>query len=152
MRHRRIIHAVVSAILVVCGGVWARPTTRHEAEMAVTGWLGTDPQPLGMALGRRVATVETYTHDHGGPAYYVVYLQPSGFVVVSADDGVEPIIGFADDGAYDPSFDNPMGALVCGDLGGRMAAAIFDSRFSIFRRKHRKASPVGVSPREIYDL
>lgn len=90
--------------------------------MAVTGWLKTDPQPLGMALGRRVSNVESFMDDGGGPAYYVVYLQPSGFVIVSADDGVEPIIGFADDGLYDPSFDNAMGALVTNDLNGRMTA------------------------------
>ena len=122
MKHRSIVHAVVSAILLLCSGVWARPTTPHEAEMVVTGWLKTDPQPLGMALGRRVTNVETFMDDRGGPAYYVVYLQPSGFVIVSADDALEPIIGFADDGAYDPSFDTPMGALVTNDLHGRMTA------------------------------
>ena len=122
MKHRSIVHAVVSAILLVCSGIWARPTTPDEAEMVVMGWLKTDSQPLGMALGRRVTNVETYMDDNGGPAYYVVYLQPSGFVIVSADDVVEPIIGFTDDGAYDPSPDNPMGALVTNDLSGRMTA------------------------------
>jgi len=49
-------------------------------------------------------------------------LEPSGFVIVSADDLVEPIIGFADDGTYEPSPENPLGALVTNDLNGRMAA------------------------------
>jgi len=74
-----------------------------------------------MTLGRRVMKVETFTDERGGPVYYVVYLQPSGFVVVSGDDLVEPIIGFADDGTYEASFENPLGALVTNDLNGRMA-------------------------------
>ncbi len=127
MKYRSIVRAVVLAILLVCAGVWARPTTPDEAQMAVTGWLKTDfsgrPDGLGMALGRQVGSVETFWDEGGEPAYYVVYLQPAGFVVVSADDLVEPIIGFADDGLYDPSPDNPMGALVTSDLNGRMAAA-----------------------------
>lgn len=91
--------------------------------MAVAGWLAADPEPLGAALGRRVTAVETFADGQGEPAYYVVYLQPSGFVIVSADDLVEPIVGFADDGTYEPSAENPLGALVTGDLNGRIAAA-----------------------------
>ena len=66
--------------------------------------------------------VETFTDNYGEPVYYIVYLEPSGFVIVSADDLVEPIIGFADDGTYEPSPENPLGALVTNDLNGRMAA------------------------------
>ena len=51
----------------------------------------------------------------------MVNLQPGGFVIVSADDRIEPIIAFADDGIFDPSVDNPLGALVTGDINQRMA-------------------------------
>ncbi|UCC97318.1 MAG: C10 family peptidase [Phycisphaerales bacterium] len=122
MKHRSIVYVTVSAILLAWGGAWARPTTPHEAQMAVTGWLKADPQPLGTAVGRRVLEVRTFAGDDGRPAYHIVYLQPSGFVIVSADDLVEPIIGFADDGVYDPSLDNPVGALVTNDLNGRVRA------------------------------
>ena len=121
MINHRLICAF-AGLLLVCGAVWGRPTTPNEAEMAVTGWLRIDPQPLGAGLGRQVASVETYADSRGRPAYYVVYLQPAGFVVVSGDDAVEPIISFADDGAYNPSLDNPMGALVTNDLNGRITA------------------------------
>lgn len=121
MINHRLICAF-TGLLLVCGGVWGRPTTPDEAEMAVTGWLRTDSQPLGATPGRQVASIETYADSRGRPAYYVVYLQPAGFVVVSGDDAVEPIISFADDGAYDPSLDNPIGALVTNDLNGRITA------------------------------
>jgi len=120
----------VLTVLQLCCSLWARPTTAYEAEMVVTGWLKADARPLGTALGREVTAVETFTDDYGQPVYYIVYLQkwsfaeaqPAGFVIVSADDLVEPIIGFADDGIFDPSLDNPLGALVTNDLNGRIAS------------------------------
>jgi len=122
MKREIIIFTAVFFLLQLCSSLWALPTTAYEAEMAVAGWLKVDPQPLETTLGQQVRQVQTFTDDYGEPVYYIVYLEPSGFVIVSADDMVEPIIGFADDGTYDPSFENPLGALVTNDLNGRMAA------------------------------
>jgi len=121
---------VVLVVLLLCSGVWARPTTADEAEKVVTGWLKTNARPLGTALGREVISVETFTDDYGEasrkagsqPVYHIVYLEPTGFVVVSADDLVEPIVAFADDGTFEPSLESPLGALVNNDLNGRVAA------------------------------
>jgi len=122
-RGRTVLTAVLVLLQFCCCSLWARSTTSHQAEKVVAGWLKADAQPLGTALGQRVANVETFTNDEGQPVYYIVYLQPSGFVIVPADDLVEPIIGFADDGTFDPSLDNPLGALVTNDLNGRIEAA-----------------------------
>ena len=49
-------------------------------------------------------------------------MNPSGFVIVSADDLAEPVVAFVSgDGLYDPSPDNPLGALISRDLPGRIA-------------------------------
>ncbi|MBW7992512.1 MAG: hypothetical protein FVQ84_21195 [Planctomycetes bacterium] len=109
-------------VLLLCGGLWGRPTTADEAGMVVAGWLKSNAQPLGMALGGNVISVDTFTDDNGEPVYYVVYLEPSGFVVVSADDLVEPIIAFADEVVFEPSSENPLGALVTRDVKGRVAS------------------------------
>ncbi len=123
MKRRSI---VITAVLVLmqfcCGEVWAQPTTAYQAERIVAGWLKADARPLGAALGQQVAKVETFTNDGGEPIYYIVYLEPSGFVIVPADDLVEPIIGFVEKGTYDPSPENPLGALVTNDLKGRIEA------------------------------
>ncbi len=123
MRFNRIVFVGALAVLLPCAALLARSMTAYDAEMVVAGWLKAARQPLGANLGRRVMEVETFTDEAGTAVYYIVYLQPSGFVIVSADDSVEPIIGFADDGTYDPSFDNPLGVLVTSDLNGRVAAA-----------------------------
>lgn len=113
---------VLLAFQSYCGNVWALPTTAYQAEKVVEGWLKVDAQPLGMTLGRHIKSVQTFVDDGGEPIYYIVYLQPSGFVIVSADDLVEPIVGFCSNGTYDPSLANPLGALVTNDLNGRIAA------------------------------
>src|SRR5664279_2930697 len=101
----------------------ATPVTSKQAAAAVTGWLSLDRTPLGETLGTSVQRVETFNDQHGNPIYYIVYLDPAGFVIVPADDMVEPIVGFARAGQYDPSTDNPLGALVSNDLSARIAYA-----------------------------
>lgn len=54
-----------------------------------------------MDLGRRVVNVETFSDSYGTPIYYIINLEAHGFVIVSADDLVEPIIGFVADASYD---------------------------------------------------
>ncbi len=122
MKRATVVFTAVLIVLQLCGSLWARPRGADEAEKVVTGWLKAEAQPLGTTLGRRVVKVETFTGDNGEPIYYIVNLQPTGFVVVSADDLVEPIIGFADDGTFEPSDESPLGALVTNDLNGRIAA------------------------------
>jgi hypothetical protein len=118
-----IFTAVLALLQFCCSTMWARQITAYEAQRAATGWLRVDPQPLDTVLGRQVAKVETFNDDDNKPVYYIVYLQPAGFVIMPADDLVEPVVGFADDGTYDPSPNNPLGALVTNDLNGRIAAA-----------------------------
>ena len=117
MKSTGTILAVVFVLLhLCCGSLWAGITTSDQAEMVVTGWLKTNSTPLETVIGGQVKNVETFTNDSVEPIYYIVYLQSSGFVIVSADDRIEPIIGFVEKGIYNPSIDDPLGALVNNDL------------------------------------
>lgn len=115
--------AVILLVCFYCGGLWAAPTTGRQAETAAAGWLQGNPNPLGANLGNQITHAETFTDENNQPLYHIVYLEPEGFVIVSADDKVEPIIGFVRDGMYDPSDDNPLAVLLNADLRGRIAAA-----------------------------
>jgi len=101
----------------------ADPVSADQARTVVIGWLKADPSPLKTAIGQQVKRVETFNDTENAPLYYVVYLDPDGFVIVAADDLVEPIVAFAASGQFDPSSANPLGALVNRDLPGRMAGA-----------------------------
>lgn len=112
------------ALLLFCSAnLWAKTASEARAKKAVRGWLKAESQPLGTALGKQITNVETFSDADEQLIYYVVYLQPSGFVIVPADDLVEPIICFVAKGTYNPSDDNPLGALVSRDLPSRIYAA-----------------------------
>src|SRR5664279_1979128 len=124
----RVGHACARMVLLTLlsafwQGATAAPVTSKQAAAAVIGWLSTDPVPLGESLGGSVQHVDTFNDSAGNPIYYVVCLEPSGFVIVAADDLVEPIVGFAPAGQFDPSNANPLGALVSNDLSARVACA-----------------------------
>jgi len=120
---KKILLSLVVLLVLCVVQLDAAPTTVTQAENVVRGWLKADVQPLGMALGWQITNIETFSDANEQPIYYVVYLEPTGFVIVPADDLVEPIIGFVEEGIYDPSPDNPLGALVSHDLPCRIAAA-----------------------------
>lgn len=117
-----ILFVFVSLLALPSEFLYARPMDKQQAEKMVKGWLKLDPSPLRTPLGNKISKVDVYADDNKKPTHYVIYLQPSGFVIVPADDLVEPVIAFADDGTFDPSPDNPLGALVGNDLPGRISA------------------------------
>ncbi|RKY07449.1 MAG: hypothetical protein DRP65_10460 [Planctomycetota bacterium] len=78
---------VIVLMQFCCPSLWARSTATSQAQKVVRGWLKTNALLLGAAFGQQIEETETFTDDNGSPLYYVVYLQPSGFVIDPADDG-----------------------------------------------------------------
>ncbi len=114
----------VLALLWLCG--WAclpgsaAPTTAAQARAVVDTWVKWDATPLKVSLGT-LGAVTAYPAT-GTPQYFVVDLQPTGYVIVAADDRIEPIVAFVGQGRYQPDPTHPMGALVSRDLPGRLLA------------------------------
>ena len=95
---------------------------QNDASKVVRGWLKqTQGKHLDVPLGQAIRKVDTFADSNGDPIYHIVYLESSGFVIVPGEDEIEPIIGFVLEGEYDPSLDNPLGALVTQDLSLRIA-------------------------------
>lgn len=121
---RRHLHAAIIALLFffLAGSraIFAKPTTRQQAEKSVQGWLKANPAPLDTALAGQVRDVRPYYDAQNELVYYVVSFDPDGFVILPADDLIQPIIAFAPTGNYDPSNTNPLGELVSRDLPQRL--------------------------------
>jgi hypothetical protein len=124
-KHKKIGVIPVAILFLITwflpASVPAAPTTADQARQVVQGWLARDGRPLGTILGQQVREVQTFQNGQQGIAYFVVCLEPQGFVIVPGDDLVEPIIAFVSQGQYDPSSANPLGAWVTRDVPQRVA-------------------------------
>jgi formylglycine-generating enzyme required for sulfatase activity len=128
----------IFAVLCLAGLAIAEPRGPEHADRAVRGWLRyVHDRPLDVDLGRTPRRVDTFYSERGLALYHVVYLEPDGYVIVPADDEIEPVVCFAGSGEYDPSPENPLGALVSSDMAGRMAEVRAEKRIAGKPRNER---------------
>ncbi len=122
---------VLCAWLALAGGrAAAEPTDADRAERAVRGWLSLSERPVGAKTGfRGRSRVDSYTGGTPCTLFHVVTLRAdksttaSGFVVVSGDDLVEPVVCFSDRGAFEASDKNPLYVMLKRDLTVRLGEA-----------------------------
>lgn len=122
-RSAAIMMFTLGLLASLAGPAVSQPTSLNQASAIVTAWLKHDPQPLGARLGKSAGNVIPYSAASSRIDYYVVNLVPSGFVIVPADDLVEPIIAFAPMGHYNPMTPNPLSSLVSSDIRARISLA-----------------------------
>jgi hypothetical protein len=113
----------LAGFLFWSGPAFAAPVTADTATSAVQGWLHQDRRPLGGQLSARVKSTEAVQNAAGENLYYVVRLDPSGFVILAADDLAEPIVAFSAAGSFNASSGSAVAALVNHDMPRRMAWA-----------------------------
>jgi hypothetical protein len=113
----------LACVFALSHPAFAAPVTADTATSAVQGWLHQDRQPLGAQLSARVNNTKAIKNAAGETLYYVVQLDPSGFVILPADDLVDPIVAFSAAGSFDASSKGPLAALVNLDMPRRMARA-----------------------------
>lgn len=121
--HRLKTTIFIALILLSFRASFAAPVTADTAAKAVQGWLRQDHRPLGARLSSNVKRTETVKDTNGAALYYVVHLQPAGFVILSADDAAEPIVAFSASGSFDSSSGSTLAKMVNYDLPKRLAQA-----------------------------
>ncbi|MCX6986186.1 MAG: Spi family protease inhibitor [Lentisphaerae bacterium] len=100
--------------------IFAAPVDEATAKSAALGWLNhTRGIGLSAKLNPDIESMDSFKDDAGDVLYYVINLKPDGYVVVSADDQIEPIITFSQTGSYDPNPENPLYVLLNKDMTGR---------------------------------
>lgn len=103
--------------VIVAFAAHAVPTSAEQAVRVVDNWLVNNPA-LGCALGASAEGARTL-ETAGGARFHVVRLQGGGFVIVSGDTSVEPIVAFSPSKDLVESADNPLYRLLDGDLSRR---------------------------------
>lgn len=90
---------VVLAVGVLAAGTGAgAPVGAEAARRAAQNWVKLSPRPLGENIGTVADSVASGTGTNGDVLFHVVRMQEGGFVVTSADDGVDPIVAFSESG------------------------------------------------------
>ncbi len=102
---RRFGCCVVLAAIIVTLSVtgWAKPVGSDLAFSVAKAWLAGNRQRLSMAAGGKqllAKGIRPFRNAQGELLAYIVDLQPKGFIVVPADDLVEPILTYGTDGNF----------------------------------------------------
>ena len=123
-----VMQTITACCLLACTLVLAlpgraAPVTAKQAQAMAERILANDPNPLGSGIGTQVTGVTTYTGADKAPLYYVVHLRPRGYLIMSADDLLDPVIAFVERGNYDPASRSALPAMVQYDLPHRLKAA-----------------------------
>lgn len=98
----------------------AVPVGPEQARTAAGNWLGRS-SALGCRLGSSVDDVRTCTPTNGA-RFHVVKLVGGGFVVMSADTRIEPVVAFSESNDLREGDDSPLWMLLKGDVAARMRA------------------------------
>ncbi len=121
---------LLSLAIIFCTNIFAATINKSEAENAVKGWLNYSRNPLSAHLDKSLKNVCSYSNETGQLLYYVVNFENEGFVIVSPDDLIEPIIAFSGTGFLDPNPQNPLFDFLNADLSERILSIKDSIKFS----------------------
>lgn len=114
-------HIVFSVLaLMAANACQGAVVTSDEAMAAARSWLHGKAM-IAKGISTEPESVRTVENGDGS-SYHVVSLVGGGFVVLSADDGIEPVIAFSATGKFPEESDGePVRALLARDIGDRAA-------------------------------
>ena len=122
VRKFRMMRAAVLVFSLWAATCPAAEITSVQARTAVGNWLRRDAAPLEAKLGGTALAAITYKNAGGDTLFHVVPLEGGGFVVTSADDGIQPVIAFSEGSNLVANAGNPLWALLNNDLTQRRDA------------------------------
>ncbi len=119
------ICAVILTILIVLVPAWAKPVESKVALQVADAWLAANPAPMvsnpdGKAW--KAKSVRPFRGYSGDVLAYIVDLKPRGFIVIPADDEIEPILTFGTEsdftGLLGPN--EPLSDILADDIPNRL--------------------------------
>ncbi|MEI6807714.1 MAG: C10 family peptidase [bacterium] len=115
----------------------AVPVPKGRATELATGWLREGTARLGRKMNSKVHAEVSYRDEAGDVSFYAIQLAPEGFIIVSADDAVEPVIAFSESGTTnDLVAGSPLFAMLSIDLPERNKhARVIESAYAESQRQ-----------------
>lgn len=113
----------IVCLLVVGNPTLAAEISAAQARTAVENWVVRDFRPMGARIGQTVRSTQTFSDHAGNALFHVVRFQEGGFVVTSADDGIQPVIAFSEGDDLVADERNTLWVMLNRDLPQRRTAA-----------------------------
>jgi hypothetical protein len=137
MKQHKVALSAALLLFLLCycvSSAQAALVQEDQARTVVETWILSNRKPLNSSIGNIIQEiVRFYGGQYGTPGYYVAFLNPRGWIVVPADDTLEPVAAFGD-GVITPEEwkKSPLAALMCVDT------SLSTSSFSVFSGQSRK--------------
>ena len=127
MKASRAFHPLFASALLALLAVPSVPAAEvsaSDAARAARAWVDRGYAMGKLPAGRGVAGVREIEDAETGARLLLASFEGGGWVLLSADDLVDPVIAFSEEGdGFDVDDENPFWTLVRGDIAGREAAA-----------------------------
>jgi len=115
---------LLSLLLLLPASLLAAEVSSKDAARAAKAWVDRGYAMGKLPAGREIAGVDEVADPATGARLLVAKFEGGGYVVLSADDLVDPVLAFSETGdGIDPDDANPFWALLRGDIAAREAAA-----------------------------
>lgn len=120
----------------------ASPKNSDDALKLATQWLRLNSSPLDSQLSSSIKRVDQQKNVDGVTLYYVVFLEPKGILLLSADDQIEPVLGFFPEALSYSKEKNPLlVTMVNADMAGRVGKVQAEELSRTQGRTAQKALP-----------
>ena len=126
MNARRMLRPLFASALLslLAAPATAAEVSTNDAARAASAWVDRGYAMGRLPSGRAVAGVDEVEDPATGAKLLVARFEGGGYVVLSADDLVDPVIAFSETGSgLDLDEGNPFWALLRSDIAAREAAA-----------------------------
>ena len=112
------------ALLFVNSVLWAGEVSLEQAKTAARRWIGRDSAKMTASFGAgNIHFAYTASNAVGRSLFHVVGLENGGYIVLSGDTRVPPVVAFSESGTLDVSdTNNPLCAMLERDMGNRIKA------------------------------
>lgn len=151
-RAQRVLYVLILGLLLA-GIAESRPVHRNQAEKAARGWLKENARPMDRFISDRPVSCDPILDEDNRELCFVVHLDPEGFIVLSADDEINPVIAFSATGFIDPEADSPLRQLLRKDMRNRREIVLRRlDQPSRRERKNRQWQRLTKEPRQAEDV
>ena len=118
----RVSAILLSLLLFIVGSVRGAVVDSDSAREFATNWLSAAGDGLWSGV-REVGDIDSLLDADGKVVAYVVGLRPAGYLVLSTDDRISPVIAMSRSGSFDNAAGNPLRSMLLADLGKRLLEA-----------------------------